>query len=242
MKLYKCMYFIARHLGQKLTRFAIAFGTSAHTQLQDCRNQRDRGANAPPPEFGWRKSLTCSIKWPYLSSFPYFDWNRSKTCPIRWPSFPSHIFRLSYGPELHWQKSDEAQQDVLFPHIWSITILLLDIISWKSLFPQSFVYFMIPLLDIKTGRFLVFKHMSAFIIFWLFWRFWLWKLTYYSMVDCTAIKWEENILPTFFSGVITLQNRLNMSEFRHSILSPKKSPRRRSDRLAVFTLHGPHKA
>ena len=121
----------------------------------------------PPPEFGLRKSLTCSIKWPYLSSFPYFDWNRSKTCPIRWPSFPSHIFRLSYGPELHWQKSDEAQQDVLFPHIWSITILLLDIISWKSLFPQSFVYFMIPLLDIKTGRFLVFKHMSLYCIHYI---------------------------------------------------------------------------
>ena len=75
-----------------------------------------------------------------------------------------------------------------------------------------------------------------------FLKFWLWKLNYYSKVECTAIKWEENILPTFFSGVITLQNRLNMSEFRHSILSPKKSPRRRSDRLAVFTLHRPHKA
>ena len=28
------MHINARHLGQKLTRFAIAFGTSAHTQLQ----------------------------------------------------------------------------------------------------------------------------------------------------------------------------------------------------------------
>ena len=34
LKFYKCMQINARHLGQKLTRFAIAFGTSAHTQLQ----------------------------------------------------------------------------------------------------------------------------------------------------------------------------------------------------------------
>ena len=70
------------------------------------------------------------------------------------PCPPSpQIFKPTYGTELHWQKSDEAQQDVLFPHIWSITILLLDIIlSRKSLFLQSFVYFMISLYELTSKQ------------------------------------------------------------------------------------------
>ena len=43
LKFYKCMHINARHLGQKLTRFAIAFGTSAHTQLQGQWNVNHSG-------------------------------------------------------------------------------------------------------------------------------------------------------------------------------------------------------
>ena len=59
LKFYKCMHINARHLGQKLTRFAIAFGTSAHTQLQGQWNVN----NSVGDNLIWKGGKICPPDW-----------------------------------------------------------------------------------------------------------------------------------------------------------------------------------